>query len=124
MNTQVWAAALQAAAKVLLAGGEQLNPALTRETKTATPTVTKTKKAAAVEVEETEDDELEELDEVEETGPTRESVLLAFKKYVQSFDDVKEGRNEAKKILKKFKVEQVSAILESDYEKVLKLLKA
>ena len=120
MNMNVLADALMAAAKVL--NGAESMPV--RETK-ALRVTKKQKLNGAVEDDVVcgDDDGTEdELDSDDAPAVTAEQLMRAFKTYVASFDDVKEGRLEAKKILKKFKAASVSEIDTDDYVKALAAL--
>ena len=118
MNMQILADALIAAANVLNAN---TGMAALRETKEVKTVTKRTAKVVETEDEAVESDLDNDMSD-ETTSVTREEIMLAFKKFTKTFDDVKKGRIEAKKILKKVKAENISEIDESDYEKVLELL--
>lgn len=83
------------------------------EEEEAPPKKTRAKKSAPVDEEE--EEETEEADEDE--GPTRDTVIKAFKAYIKAND-----RKAGQLVLKKLKAETVSDIDEKDYGKALKLL--
>jgi len=86
----------------------------------------KASKKKASKKSEDEDDDMGIDDDGEDDGDdddiSKDDLIKAFKKYVKKFDDVKKGRTQAKKVLKKFKSANVDDIDEDDYAAVMKVL--
>ncbi len=81
------------------------------------PAATGKKKPPVVEDNFIEDDDKGEDDDTEEKALAVEDVIEGLQKYAEE-----NSRDEAKKILAKFKVKSVHDLKKSDYPKILKLL--